>query len=349
MSKLKAVVLSAGAWSQSSHLPALAADSGVEIVCVTSPDAESARRSAEAFGALSWSTDWRDALTQAPDIAVVSSPPVAHEEMVVAALQAGAHVLVEKPFALDARSAALMRDAAKAADRHLLIGFGWPAAPIFARAKALIGKGEIGLVEHVTFHLAVNTRALLSGSTDGGWGGETASDTSTYTDPRISAGGSAAVSMSHQLGLIEWLTNDDIVAVQANTYPVGAPIDLHAAINARFAGGGSGVISSASTHPYLARPQWHLALYGASGQIWLDSIADHLRLVRANGDVVTFEGQQASGVYDAGAPTKALIACGRGAAAPAGLSAHLATRVVAITDAIYESARIGSQIRISNP
>ena len=349
MTKLKAVVLSAGAWSQSSHLPALAADPEVEIVCVTSPDAESARRSAEAFGALNWSADWREALRHSPDIAVVSSPPVAHEEMVLGALQAGAHVLVEKPFALDAQSAVRMRDAARAADRHLLIGFGWPAAPIFAKARELIAGGEIGLVEHVNFHLAVNTRALLSGSTDGGWGGEAASDTSTYTDPRISAGGSAAVSMSHQLGLIEWLTEDDIVAVQANTYPSGVPIDFHAAVNARFAGGGSGVISSASTHPYLARPQWHLALYGDRGQIWLDSISDHLRLVRANGDVVTFDGAEASGVYDAGAPTKALIACGRGSTAPAGLSAHLATRVVAITDAIYESALSGSQIRISNP
>lgn len=349
MTKMKAVVLSAGAWSQSSHLPALAADPEVEIVCATSPDADSARRSAEAFGALNWSANWRDALEYGPDIAVVSSPPVAHEEMVVGALKAGAHVLVEKPFALNARSAVLMRDAAKAAGRHLLIGFGWPAAPIFAKAKALIAAGEIGLVEHVNFHLAVNTRALLSGSTDGGWGGETASVTSTYTDPRISAGGSAAVSMSHQLGLIEWLTEDDIVAVHANTYPAGAPLDLHAAINARFAGGGAGVISSASTHPYLTRPQWHLALYGAKGQIWLDSISDHLRLVRASGEVVTFDGEQASGVYDAGAPTKALIACGRGAAAPAGLSAHLATRVVAITDAIYESALSGSQIRIPNP
>jgi predicted dehydrogenase len=349
MTKIKAVVLSAGAWSQSSHLPALAADSEVEIVCVTSPDAESARRSAEAFGALNWSTDWREALKHAPDIAVVSSPPVAHEEMVIGALHAGAHVLVEKPFALDAQSAVRMRDAAKATDRHLLIGFGWPAAPIFAKAKELVANGEIGLVEHINFHLAVNTRALLSGSADGGWGGDTSSDTSTYTDPRISAGGSAAVSMSHQLGLVEWLTEDDIVAVHANTYPVGAPIDLHAAVNARFAGGGSGVISSASTHPYLTRPQWHLALYGNKGQIWIDSVSDHLRLVRADGEVVTLDGADASGVYDAGAPTKALIACGRGAEAPAGLSAHLATRVVAITNAIYESAQSGSQIRISNP
>lgn len=349
MTSIKAVVLSAGAWSQSSHLPALAADEGVDILCVTSPDGTSAERSAKNFGAQNWSTDWRDALAFAPEIAVVSSPPVAHEEMVIAALHAGAHVLVEKPFALETGSAKRMRDAAKATGRDLLIGFGWPAAPIFAKAKAIIARGDIGLVEHVNFHLAVNTRALLAGGTDGGWGGDAASDTSTYTDPRISAGGSAAVSMSHQLGLLEWLTEDEIVAVHANTYPIGAPLDMHAGMNARFAGGGSGVISSASTHPYLARPQWHMALYGGNGQLWLDSISDHLRHVSANGELTVFSDAEASGLYDPRAPTKALIACARGEPVPQGLTARLATRVVAITDAIYESARSGAEIRISNP
>ena len=106
-------------------------------------------------------------------------------------------------------------------------------------------------------------------------------------------------------------------------------------------------ISCASTHPYLTRPQWHLALYGRRGQIWLDSIADHLRFVRANGEVVTFDAADASGVYDPGAPTKALTDCDRGALAPAGINASLAARVVAVTDAVYQSARSGGRVRIS--
>lgn len=349
MSRLKAVVLSAGAWSQTSHLPALVADDGVDVVAVTSPDATAAQQIATTFGVPHWSTDWREVLSHGADIAVVSSPPVAHEEMVVGALQSGAHVLVEKPFALNANAAARMRDAAAAAGRHLLIGFGWPTSPIFAKARALAEAGEIGRLEHMTFHLAVNTRALLVGSTDGGWGGSAQSRTATYTDPGVSAGGSAAVSMSHQLGLVEWLTGDEIVSVQASTFPLGAPIDLHAAVLAELAGGGSATISSASTHPYLSRPQWHMALYGPAGQLWLDSVADHLRLVRANGDVVTYNASEAAGTYDAGSPTRALIACARGAPAPAGMNARLATRVVTITDAIYASARSGTRLRIAVP
>lgn len=346
---IKAAVLSAGAWSQSSHLPALVGHPDVEVVALTSPNAATAQALATAFKVPRALTDWREALALKPDIVVVSSPPVAHEEQVIAALEAGAHVLVEKPFALDGASAARMRDTAERVGRSLLVGFGWPAAPIFALSKALIEAGEIGPLEHLTMHLAVNTRALLQGSTDGGWGGTAESNTSTYTDPRISAGGSAAVSMSHQLGLIEWLVDEPIIAVEASTYPKSAPIELHVSVNADFAGGGSAAISSASTHPYIARPQWHMALYGNKGQLWLDSPADYLRLVRRDGTVVEYRGAEASGVYDPGAPTKALINRALGKPVPPGLTARLAAHVVAVTDAIYASAASAQKRRIETP
>jgi predicted dehydrogenase len=346
---IKAAVLSAGAWSQSSHLPALTGHPEVEVVALSSPNEATAKALAAAFNVPLSFTDWREVLALKPDIVVVSSPPIAHEEQVVAALEAGAHVLVEKPFALDGASAARMRDTAERVGRSLLVGFGWPAAPIFALSKALIDAGEIGPVEHLTMHLAVNTRALLQGSTDGGWGGNAESNTATYTDPRVSAGGAAAVSMSHQLGLIEWLVGEPIVAVDASTYPQRAPIDLHVSVKADFAGGGSASISSASTHPYIARPQWYMALYGRDGQLWLDSLADYLRLVRRDGSVVEYRGVEVSGVYDPGAPTKALINRALGQPVPAGLTARLAAHVVAVTDAIYASASSAQKRRIDTP
>lgn len=344
---IKAAVLSAGAWSQSSHLPALKADPRVELVAISSPNAETARNLGAQFEVPHFA-DWRDALATGPDIVVVSSPPVAHEEQVIAALEAGAHVLVEKPFALSAGAARRMRDTAERLGKALLVGFGWPAAPIFSLSRKLIEAGEIGPVEHMTMHLAVNTRGLLSGGTDGGWGGKAQSNTSTYTDKAISGGGSAAVTMSHQLGMVEWLVGEPIVALNASTFPPASDIDLHTSVNAEFAGGGSAALSAASTHPYLARPQWHFALYGRNGQLWADSVADTLRLVRANGEVVTWGDPEASGLYDAGAPTKALIECAFGAPAPAGLTARLAAHVVAVTDAIYLSAKTNQRLQVQD-
>lgn len=345
-SPVRAAVLSAGAWSQSSHLPALKADPRVELVALSSPNTQMAEALGREFDVPQVFADWRDALALKPDIVVVSSPPVAHEEQVIAALEAGAHVLVEKPFALSAEPARRMRDTAARVGKTLLVGFGWPAAPIFALSRKLIEAGEIGTIEHMTMHLAVNTRALLSGGTDGGWGGELGSSVATYTDKAISGGGSAAVTMSHELGMVEWLAGEPIVALNASTYPPASDIDLHTTVNAEFAGGGSAAISAASTHPYLARPQWHMALYGSKGQLWADSVADTLRLVRASGEVVEYHAPEASGVYDPGAPTKALIGCAFGAAAPAGLTAELAAHVVAVTDAIYLSAKTNQKLRV---
>ena len=75
-------------------------------------------------------------------------------------------------------------------------------------------------------------------------------------------------------------------------------------------------------------------------------LADTLRLVRANGETVEYRGPDASGVYDPGAPTKALIECGFGAPAPAGLTARLAARVVAVTDAIYLSSKNNQKLQV---
>jgi predicted dehydrogenase len=147
--------------------------------------------------------------------------------------------------------------------------------------------------------------------------------------------------MSHQLGLVSWITGARFTRVSASMYPPRHDIDLHVSANAALSSGGSAALSCASTHPYLARPQWHLALYGSRGQLWVDSVQDTARLVRANGEVVQYSAEEASGDYDPGAPTSALIACGFGAPAPAGMSSELAVHVVETTDALYASAASG--------
>ena len=71
-----------------------------------------------------------------------------------------------------------------------------------------------------------------------------------------------------------------------------------------------------------------------------------VRQTYSDGSVVEYRAPEASGVYDAGAPTKALINCALGQPAPTGLTAELATHVVAVTDAIYASAQSGQKRRI---
>ena len=341
-------VLSAGAWSESSHLPALAARDDVELVVVSRPDLERARRVAGQFGAMHGVDDWRSALRYELDAVVVSSPPNAHEEMVVEALESGAHVLCEKPFALEAGSASRMVQAARDHGRQLLVGFGWAATPMFRRARALLTEGGLGRIEYVTMHLVVATRPLLLGGLDGGWGGSGISDKATYVDPAISGGGAAAVSMSHELGILLWLLERrPVTEVVARMYPQSERLDLHDAAILTLAGGVTASVSCVSTHPVTTRPEWYLGIQGTVADLWLDSALDRWRLSAADGTASeTFKA--GDGVYDPGAPTNQLIdiAVGKRQGAEPGMSGELALAVVEVTDALYLSASEGCAVQL---
>lgn len=327
-------------------MPVLSGRDDVELVVVHRPDAPRARAVADRFGAAHSESVWPAALAHRLDVVVVSSPPVAHLEQVRSALESGAHVLVEKPFAVHAADAEEMVRCAARSGRSLIVGFGWCATPVFAIARDLIQRGEIGRIEHVMMHLAVNTRALLAGGTDGGWSGAGESDPSTYTDPGVSGGGTAAVSMSHQLGLLLWLTGEDVTEVSARTWPPAVRMDLHDAVLVGFSGGGSGVLSCASTFPDSVRPLWYVAIHGDRGQLWIDTSSGTLRLVRADGSRWEPAAVPGSGDYRPGAPTEALIDVAHGSQVPSGMSASLAVGVAHVTDAIYRSARSGMTVRI---
>lgn len=337
--KIRAVVLSAGAWSHSTHIPALLRHANVEIVAISCLNKSKADDFAREFHIPVGVTDWRIALQQKPDIVIVSSPPIAHEQQVIGALESGAHVLVEKPFALNARSALRMHEASLRTKRSLLVGFGWPSSPIFKLTKQLITNEKVGKIEHLTMHLAVNIRQLLTGKTAQAIsGGAKLSAPETYTTSEVSGGGAVAVSMSHQLGLLEWLIGSQINSVSASIFPKGAETELHASVIADFTDGGSAALSCVSAHISTDRPQWTMSLYGDKGEIVLDSLADQLKYVSSIGTTETFNLPLASGIYESESPTNSLIDCAMGSSVPSSMNSSLAAHVVAVTDAIYESA-----------
>lgn len=337
MTRIRAAVLSAGGWSLTSHIPTLQADPFVDIVAVTSPESRVREDLATRVNRARILSDWQEALRARPDIVIVSSPPGAHEPMVTAALRAGAHVLVEKPFARDAASARRMHRTARETGKALLTGFGWPASPIFAAARSRVADGTLGPVEQVVVHLAVNIRGLLTNAPgQAATSGLARSGGSSYTDPSVSAGGTLAVSMSHQIGMVCWLTGRRIESVAAQTFPSGARADLHASMVVGLAGGAHGCLSSAATHPDRTEPGWSLSAYGPNAQLSLDTTRKEFRLVHADGS--TEEDYAAISDYDVGAPTKALIEVARGTAVPESLDSALALHVCEVTDAAYASA-----------
>lgn len=90
-------------------------------------------------------------LIDAPDIDAVYNalPPNLHAQWSIAALRAGKHVLCEKPFALNAKQALRMVNAADASPGLLIEAFHYRFHPYFQRVLDLLAENVIGAVQHI--------------------------------------------------------------------------------------------------------------------------------------------------------------------------------------------------------
>ena len=125
-------------------------DTGVDLrmktICGTS---ESVVRSAGQLGWESYETDWRKVVDDPKiDIIDISSPGVTHMEIAVAAMQAGKHVICEKPLAMTAKEAERMYDEAKKSGVKNMVNFCYRRVPAVTLAKQLIVSGRIGEIYH---------------------------------------------------------------------------------------------------------------------------------------------------------------------------------------------------------
>jgi predicted dehydrogenase len=82
-------------------------------------------------------------------------PNSLHCEWTIRSLEAGKHVLCEKPLAANAAEAEQMRDAATRADRRLVEAFHYRYHPLFARMKEIIASGDLGEIRHIETHFCI--------------------------------------------------------------------------------------------------------------------------------------------------------------------------------------------------
>ncbi|MEV4776170.1 Gfo/Idh/MocA family protein [Microbacterium sp. LWH12-1.2] len=126
---------------------------GVELVAVSGRDADAARAFADKFGIADVETDWRALLTRGDiDVIDICTPGHLHAEIAIAALDAGIHVLCEKPLANSVEEAERMAAAAERAavkGVQAMVGFSYRRTPALAYAKRLIEDGRLGTIRHI--------------------------------------------------------------------------------------------------------------------------------------------------------------------------------------------------------
>ncbi|MGY3567213.1 Gfo/Idh/MocA family protein [Sinomonas sp. RB5] len=126
---------------------------GIEQKVLVGRHAEEVAEAAAKYGWAESATDWREVIAR-DDVHIVDicAPGWLHAEIAVAALEAGKHVLVEKPLANTLAEAERMAEAAAAARRRgiaSMVGFTYRRVPALAYARQLIAAGRLGTVRQV--------------------------------------------------------------------------------------------------------------------------------------------------------------------------------------------------------
>ena len=138
-------IIGAGGIARGAHQPGFAAQPNVDIVAAADPMPGRAAQFAHDFDIPHAYTDYCDLLRRDDiDVVSVATPPFAHAEAAIAALEAGKHVFCEKPMAMNAAEAESMADAAEQAGLVLAIDFQTRFSRDAQRAHQLVTDGHLG-------------------------------------------------------------------------------------------------------------------------------------------------------------------------------------------------------------
>jgi predicted dehydrogenase len=143
--KLRVAVVGAGAWAERAHIPGWQRDERVEVAAIVDLDAGVASRVAKEFGIERSTIDYREILEDPTiDVIDVAAGNDAHFEVSWASIEAGKHVLCEKPVHRDARQTNRAAELAESKGLKTKLGFTFRYAPAIQMAKDLIDNGFIG-------------------------------------------------------------------------------------------------------------------------------------------------------------------------------------------------------------
>jgi predicted dehydrogenase len=124
-----------------------------EMTVVVGRNAEAVSVAAAKWGWAESATDWREVITRDDiDVIDIVTPGDSHAEIAIAALEAGKHVLCEKPLANTVAEAEAMAEAAERAAAYgirAMVGFTYRRVPAVTFLRNLIAEGGVGTINHV--------------------------------------------------------------------------------------------------------------------------------------------------------------------------------------------------------
>jgi predicted dehydrogenase len=132
------------------HVDAIRRGGYGEVVAIAGSDPTRTRARAAALGVPRATTDVGELLADSSiEVVHVCTPNRTHVELATAVLEAGKHLVLEKPVALDSGSARGLADLARRQGRHAAVALTYRGYPMVRRARALVQAGELGPIRLV--------------------------------------------------------------------------------------------------------------------------------------------------------------------------------------------------------
>jgi len=194
-SELRVGIIGVGGIAFGKHMPALAAVDNVKMTAFFDPVQASAERGAKEFGVAgaAITTSYQDLLALDLDVVHICTPNNSHAEIAIAAMEAGCHVMCEKPMATSAADARRMVETSRRTGKKLTIGYQNRYRPDTLFLKRVCEKRELGEIYYAKA-LALRRRAVPT------WG--------VFLDKTIQGGGPLIDIGTHALDMTLWLMDN---------------------------------------------------------------------------------------------------------------------------------------------
>ena len=315
-------IIGCGSIARRVHIPQLRA-LGAAITDCASRSVESAKVAAAEAGDAEVHSDWRDLLAADIDAVVIASPNALHGPQALAAVRAGKHVLLEKPFTISVAEADQVIAAATAAGVVVMTSHNVRYAPAIQALRSVLLLEELGSIHAVL--------ASFAHSGPRAW----SPDSEWFYNPLLSGGGALMDLGVHVVDTVRFLIEDDFATVAAVVDH--SPIEQDAVLSFETKRQVLGTLHAGWRSAHGA--EFELRIFGDKATAALDSSG--VRVLGPNGDrrevqipVVTDSPQAA--FLDA-------IVTGK-ATSP---NAQDGRAAVVVVEAAYSSARTGRRTEVA--
>ncbi|WP_155767542.1 Gfo/Idh/MocA family protein [Sporosarcina ureilytica] len=281
MTTLKVAVIGCGSIAKNRHLGEFDHNPNVEIVAVCDIVEERVQEVAEQYGVKAY-TNYEDVLKiEEIDAVSVCLPNYLHAPVSIAALEAGKHVLCEKPMATSIEEADAMIEAAKKNDRKLMIAHNQRFVSSHQKARALIESGEVGKI--FSFRSAFGHGGPETWSADG-------KDSWFFKKDEAFIGAMGDLGV-HKTDLLRYLLGEEFVEVASfieTSAKDFANVDDNAVCILKSESGIIGTL--AASWAYTAGEDNSTIIYGEHATLRLEDDPNYSLIVQyKNGEVVKYE------------------------------------------------------------